>query len=111
MKVMPKLELVLEKITGTQPTMELKLLQRYSGTNMSESEAGRLSRRIADHKWYVSERLSRDVGFHVAAVDYLEHFHERGPKSDAAPFLTKVKRKANRVVRTYFESKGKMPPF
>jgi hypothetical protein len=108
---MPKLELVLEKITGTQPTMELKLLQRYAGTNMSESEAGRLSRRIADHKWYVSERLSRDVGFHVAAVDYLEHFHDRTPNINPATFLTKVRRRASRVVRTYFESKGKMPFF
>ena len=77
---------------------------------MSEGEASRLSRRIADHKWYVSERLSRDVGFHVAAVDYLEHFHDTDRNDNADAFLAKVRRSANRVVRTYFESKGKMPP-
>jgi hypothetical protein len=25
---------------------------------------------IADHKWFLSERLGRDVGFSVAALDY-----------------------------------------
>jgi len=25
------------------------------------------------HKWYVSERLGRDVGLRVAAVDYFEN--------------------------------------
>jgi hypothetical protein len=30
-------------------------------------------RAILDHKWYLSERLGRDVGLRVALVDYFEN--------------------------------------
>lgn len=31
------------------------------------------SSEIETHKWFLSEKLGRDVGFHVAAADYLEN--------------------------------------
>lgn len=30
----------------------------------------KFTKAIKDHKWYLSERLGRDVGFFVAALDY-----------------------------------------
>lgn len=32
------------------------------------------TKRVNDHKWLLSERLGRDVGFVVAAVDYFLNF-------------------------------------
>ena len=29
--------------------------------------------RVLDHKWYMSERMGRDVGIRVAAVDYFDN--------------------------------------
>jgi hypothetical protein len=71
-----RLELPFERLINTGPSMERTLLRIYIGDYISENEANRLWARIADHKWYVSERLSRDVGFHLAAIDYVEHFYE-----------------------------------
>lgn len=31
--------------------------------------------KISDHKWYVSERLGRDVGMLVATLDYFTNIH------------------------------------
>lgn len=39
-------------------------------------EAKKIWKKIEDHKWYLSERLGRDVGNRVAAVDYLENFYQ-----------------------------------
>ena len=33
-------------------------------------------KKIQDHKWYLSERLGRDVGFFVAASDYFLNFYK-----------------------------------
>lgn len=30
---------------------------------------------IEEHKWFLSERLGRDIGTNVAAVDYFENIH------------------------------------
>ena len=56
-------------------------LKKFTGGKLTDEEARRLFERIADHKWYVSERLGRDVGLKVAAVDYLENIHEDGKNS------------------------------
>jgi hypothetical protein len=34
---------------------------------------------IQDHKWFLSERLGRDVGTRVAALDYFENIHQADP--------------------------------
>ena len=94
---------------------ERKLLSNYTCSKMSEPEVRYLWPRIVDHKWFLSERLSRDVGFHVAAVDYVENFYkpisgERN-ESNMRPSLKTIKRRANSVIRFYFESKGNNPSF
>ncbi|HVE56013.1 MAG TPA: hypothetical protein VNB22_04240 [Pyrinomonadaceae bacterium] len=71
-----KLDYTVEKVLKDTPTPEQAFLRKYLSADLSKTEAKYLSERIADHKWHVSERLKRDIGFHVAAVDYVENFYE-----------------------------------
>lgn len=48
-------------------------LSNLAGVKLSAAEAGALWPRLLEHKWYLSERLGRDVGLHVAAADYFEN--------------------------------------
>lgn len=93
------------------PGMGRSLLQVYTGEPISETEAEKLLRRIADHKWYVSEKLDRDVGFHVAAIDYVENFYERQPaQSSLSLLLSKSSRAIKTVVLKYLTAKGNTLP-
>lgn len=51
-----KLDFTIEK------TLENKNARSFSKTA--------ITKKIKDHKWYLSERLGRDVGFAVAVFDY-----------------------------------------
>jgi hypothetical protein len=52
---------------------EEKLIKDFAGINLSSSEARDVWPHILDHKWYLSERLGRDVGLRVALIDYFEN--------------------------------------
>jgi len=71
-----KLDYTVEKVLENVPTPEQAFLKKYLNAELSKREAKYLWERIADHKWHVSERLKRDIGFQVAAVDYIENFYE-----------------------------------
>lgn len=71
-----KLDYIIEKVTQPQLTDTQRTLNRLAGVNLSAPEAQALLPRIRDHKWYVSERLGRDVGWRVAVIDYFENIHE-----------------------------------
>ncbi|MFT3746010.1 MAG: hypothetical protein QM785_17200 [Pyrinomonadaceae bacterium] len=81
------------------PGMGRSLLQVYTGSRISEMEADRLLRRIADHKWHISEKLNRDVGFHVAAIDYVENFYQ--PQPVESPLWTFL-RNTGEAIKTAF---------
>lgn len=70
------LDYVIEKTLKQNLSAEQLFLQNYTGEKFSKKDAEYLFGRISDHKWYVSERLKRDVGMNVAAVDYFENFYE-----------------------------------
>ena len=90
--------------------VERSAIRKYTGPKVTESEAQYLWPRITDHKWYLSEQLSRDVGFYVAAVDYLEHFYQP-PASDRSEINSRrLVTVAKSLLRFYFEAKGSMPP-
>lgn len=103
-------ELAFERLVKTGPSIERTMLRIYTGDEISELEAKRIWQRIADHKWYVSERLSRDIGFHVAAVDYVENFYRtepsRSPKAKAASAARRIWTRFNQVLESYFTAKG-----
>ncbi|MGH9943065.1 MAG: DUF4032 domain-containing protein [Pyrinomonadaceae bacterium] len=52
---------------------EQRALDRLAGVRLSAAEARALWPRLMEHKWFVSERLGRDVGLRVAVVDYFEN--------------------------------------
>lgn len=108
------LDFAFEKAFRTRPVPETALLKIYTGSDISDTDARRLWEKIADHKWYVSEALQRDVGFHVAAIDYVENFYEpaRSGASKSRLYAAgqKAARFAKRALRTYFEAKGGNAP-
>ena len=71
-----KLDYTIDKVLRDAPTREQALVKKYLSEDLSKREAKYLWERILDHKWLVSERLRRDVGLRVAAVDYFENFYE-----------------------------------
>lgn len=72
------LDYVIEKTLKQNLTAEQMFLKKFTGDKLTNEDARHLFERIEDHKWYVSERLGRDVGLKVAAIDYLENIHDAG---------------------------------
>lgn len=105
-----KIDYAIGKIFTTEPRQERMLIRKYTGTKLSEREAIRLWDLIVDHKWYLSEQLSRDVGVHMAAVDYMENFYTPDPVVTwGAKTWAAWKRFAafmGQVIKEYFEAKG-----
>ena len=110
-----KIDYAIEKMFTTEPREERLLLKRYTGASMTDREATSVWESIRDHKWYLSERLKRDVGFHVAAVDYMENFYAPRPvagvKERLLPLMHTALHAASVWLRAYFEAKGRAIPF
>jgi hypothetical protein len=72
-----KLDYVLERLPFEQARLRERRALRHAiaGIAVDTSTAQAAWPRIMEHKWYVSERLGRDVGLHVAAIDYFENVH------------------------------------
>jgi hypothetical protein len=83
-----KLEYVIEK-TQVETTSEQLLIKKMTGVKISADEARAVWPRVLDHKWYISERLGRDVGLRVAAVDYFENIWT--PRPPRAPKFNAVR--------------------
>jgi hypothetical protein len=77
------LDYVIEKTLKQNLTAEQMFLKKFTGGRLTNDDARRLFERIEDHKWYVSERLGRDVGLKVAAIDYLENIHDAAGGNDS----------------------------
>jgi hypothetical protein len=52
---------------------ERRTIKELAGVRLSVDEARAVWPRIIDHKWYISERLGRDVGLRVATIDYFDN--------------------------------------
>jgi len=48
-------------------------LRKLAGVRLSAEEASAVWPRLLEHKWYLGERLGRDVGLRVAAADFFEN--------------------------------------
>jgi hypothetical protein len=68
---------IFEKVTQPQLMDAQRTLNALAGVNLSAPEARELLPRVGEHKWYLSERLGRDVGWRVAAADYFENVRPR----------------------------------
>lgn len=68
-----KLDYVIEQTLQEQTCEEQKLIRELAGVRLSPAEARAEWPRVLEHKWFVSERLGRDTGLRVAALDYFEN--------------------------------------
>ncbi len=110
-----QLDYVVDEVLKSIPTPEQVFLKKYLNKNFQQKEAKYLWERIVDHKWYVSERLKRDIGFRVAAIDYVENFYQPdsvfGNNYKPSGVWQKIFRPSNSVLKSYFISKSKVLPF
>ena len=70
-----KLDYVIEELSKDGES-ERQAIRRLTGVRLPRAKAFFVWRRILDHKWYISERLGRDTGLRVAAIDYFENIYE-----------------------------------
>ena len=57
-----------------------RALRKLAGVQLSTAEANAAWPRVLEHKWLLSERLGRDVGLRVAAIDYFENVQPPRPR-------------------------------
>lgn len=92
-----KLDYVIER-TLAETTDEQLALKELAGIKVTSAEARIAWPRILDHKWYVSERLGRDVGLRVAAIDYFENiWSPRAASSKQSTLRSRLRRAVSPV--------------
>jgi hypothetical protein len=86
------------------------LLQEFTGKQFLRNEAESVWSAILNHKWNMSEKLGRDVGFRVATLDFIDNFYQPNQSIIPTPNLSKreikIPQLLRNAVRFYFESKG-----
>ena len=89
-----RLDYVIERLLRGQPCEEQRLLKELAGVRLTPAEARAEWPRVLEHKWFMSERLGRDVGLRVAALDYFENVrlprHARTSHKPAASSLRRA---------------------
>lgn len=107
-----QLDYVIEEVRRNEPSFEQRTLKRYVGANFPADEAKYIWERVIDHKWYVGERLQRDIGLRVAAVDYVENFYDssifRRKTDGRGGFFNRIARSLVNLARSYFTSKSRL---
>jgi Domain of unknown function (DUF4032) len=96
-----RLDYTIEKAFEQKPTLEQKFILQFTGKRFPAVEARNLWLKVIDHKWYISEKLDRDVGLRVAAVDYLHNIYE--PQRSIAP-KNNFKTTLSRIFRRFSNS-------
>jgi hypothetical protein len=91
-----KLDYVIDRALGEGACEEQSVLRELAGVRLKASEARAEWPRVLEHKWFVSERLGRDVGLRVAALDYFENVrlprHARTGRNTQAPASARAAR-------------------
>lgn len=105
-----QLDFVVVEVLKNMPTDEQQKLKQFTGAEFSKKEAAYVWNRVQDHKWFVGERLKRDVGLRVAAIDFIENFYEPQSsyknKSNRSGFFGKVLHPLSQFMRIYFVAKS-----
>ena len=68
-----RLDYVIDRTLNGGACEEQEVLRELAGVRLRPAEARAEWPRVLEHKWFVSERLGRDVGLRVAALDYFEN--------------------------------------
>jgi Domain of unknown function (DUF4032) len=67
------IERTLQTINPASGRRERRMINDLTGVRVPDRKAREIWPSILEHKWYLGERLNRDVGLRTAAVDYLEN--------------------------------------
>ena len=67
------LEWVIDRARSEPPRRRPDVEPVLVALGVSDADAERVWPEILDHKWYLSERVGRDVGLRVAVVDYFDN--------------------------------------
>lgn len=106
-----QLDYVIEEIRKNDLSGEQRQLKKYVGADFTKEEAKYIWERVIDHKWYVGERLKRDIGLRVAAVDYVENFYDasifRRQDDQRRGFFNRIARPLANLTHGYFTAKSK----
>ena len=108
--VIQQSDYVVGKVINDMPSFEQRWLETYVGAKFSKEEAKYVWERVVDHKWYIGERLQRDIGFRAAAVDYVENFYDATmfrKNDDRKGFFNRMMRTISQLTRDYFVAKSK----
>ena len=90
-----RLEYVIEQTLAEETRGEQRELRRLAGVRLDAAEARRLWPAVLEHKWYMSERLGRDVGMRVASIDYFENVRlPRPSRARGESLLARLRRAA-----------------
>jgi hypothetical protein len=82
MPVSYPLDHVIDRLLREMPSEEQLRIFTLTGEKVFDFEARAEWARIVEHKWYLGEKLGRDVGFKVAAIDYVDNI--RGARRSRA---------------------------
>jgi hypothetical protein len=84
------------------------LLEEFTGKKFVRDEADAVWANVLKHKWNISEKLDRDVGFRVAAIDFMENFYQKNQPQTTKLTVREIKIPAflRSAIRFYFESKA-----
>ncbi|MBK6313042.1 MAG: DUF4032 domain-containing protein [Blastocatellia bacterium] len=99
MPIPARLEFVIERLRREDAEVERRMLRELAGVEVAADEARDLWPRLLDHKWFMSERMGRDVGLRVAAIDFFEHVE---PRPNVAPQASLVLARAHAAGRAIF---------
>ena len=90
-----RLDYVIEATLAGGAVEEQKVLKELAGVRLPAAEARAEWTRVLEHKWFVSERLGRDVGLRVAALDYFENVRlPRHTRTSHEPATSRLRRAA-----------------
>ena len=97
------LKLAIIKSPKTRYSDTQVLLREFTGRSFARDEAETIWTKIVDHKWNVSEKLQRDIGFKVAAIDFVENHYLLNRANEGSE---RNKNSLTNAVISYFEAKG-----
>lgn len=87
-----RLDYVIEKAMGEGSCEEQEVLKELAGVKLRPAAARAEWPRVLEHKWFVSERMGRDVGLRVAALDYFENVRlPRHTRTSHAPVASRLR--------------------
>ena len=88
-----KLDYVIDRALNEGACEEQKVIRELAGVRLSGTDARREWPRVLEHKWFVSERLGRDVGLRVATLDYFENVRlPRHTRTSHKPVASRFRR-------------------